>query len=636
VIEIASILKEKGLLSEKDIDELEKAIDSGASIEEELVARGISEQEILLAKGKYWDTPTRMIEEGVVIPFETLAHIPEESAKHYHVVPLGIVDGVLEVGMVNPDNIDALDALNFISSKEGIPFKVFIISERSYKEILRQYSGVASGVGQALSEFSEMENSESSSKMQQVEEEREVDLSTDTLESTVREAGRKGATEFSSHDEAPITKVVATVLRNAIEVRASDIHVEPSREQVRVRFRVDGELRQSLVLPSKVQQAVIARIKILAGIKLDEKRKPQDGRFSATIGGRRVDFRVSTFPTYFGEKAVLRILDSEHNAITLKDLGMNEDQLATVHRALQAPYGIILITGPTGSGKSTSLYAMLNEIDRETMNVLSLEDPVEYTIPSVSQSQVRPEIGYTFASGIRSVLRQDPDVIMVGEIRDKETAQLAVQAALTGHLVFSTLHTNNAAGAVPRLIDMGVDPYLLAPTLVLIVAQRLARRICPDSGKVIPIEGALQKMIEGQFIDLPKKFHEKLPEMKEFLAISPTKTCPNGTRGRLGVFEMLEANDELKHAVLTGVEEEQIYHIARKDGMMTLKEDAIIKAAQKLIPYEDVAQIGGALNIEPIPELPQESSQDDEKQTESLATLSKKFENREDGGRDIV
>jgi type IV pilus assembly protein PilB len=423
----------------------------------------------------------------------------------------------------------------------------------------------------------------------------------DNLEQTVQAAGKKGeGTDI--REEAPVTKIVATILRSAIDARASDIHIEPEYDETRVRFRIDGVLNKSLVLPGKVQRAVIARVKILAGIKLDERRKPQDGRFSATIGGRRVDFRVSTFPVYYGEKAVLRILDSERSNITLEDLGMNPDQLDKVRKAVAMPYGMILITGPTGSGKSTTLYAMLNEVDKEGENVLSLEDPVEYNIKGVSQSQMRPEIGYTFAAGIRSVLRQDPDIIMVGEIRDKETAQLAVQAALTGHMVLSTLHTNNAVGAVPRLIDMGVDPYLLAPTLNLIIAQRLVRRLCPDAGKKVPIEGPIKRMIDEQFADLPQKYKSAIPDEKDMLAIQPSSNCPNGTRGRLGVYEMLEIDDEIKRGILEGADEATVSALARKKGMLTLKEDTIIKAMKKLIPYEEIVQIGGLSQINEVEE----------------------------------
>jgi len=612
VINLLSLLEKKGVITEDDVVAISKEVQGGEKTTEDILReRGVSEEEILDAKGEHWDIPVRTIKEDL-IPFKTLQYISEESAKHYQVLPLTFVDNVLEVGIVDPDNIDALDALNFISTRQGVPFKVFLISERDYRKGLEMYSGLSSQVNDALTKFKEEEEAQSGGETAKVgvNEERETQ-NLDDLEQTVQAAEKKGGST-DIREEAPITKIVATILRSAIDARTSDIHIEPEYDETRVRFRVDGVLNKSLVLPSKVQSAVIARVKILAGIKLDEKRKPQDGRFSATINGRRVDFRVSTMPVYYGEKAVLRILDSERSSVTLEDLGMNENQLEYVKRAVANPYGMILITGPTGSGKSTTLYAMLNEVDRDGKNVLSLEDPVEYNIKGVSQSQMRPEIGYTFAAGIRSVLRQDPDIIMVGEIRDKETAQLAVQAALTGHLVLSTLHTNNAAGAVPRLVDMGVDPYLLAPTLDLIIAQRLVRRICPDTGKKIPIEGAMKRMIDEQFADLPEKYHkELLPEAKEVFAIQPSGNCPTGTRGRLGVYEMLEINEEIRAAILDGGEEEKVSTIARKNGMITLKEDTIIKSMQKLIPWEEVAQIGGLINIE------EKFGGEDEEQSES-------------------
>lgn len=607
MIDLLSLLHAKGVLDEKEVNDINtEAHASGKPIEDVLTEKGVSSEHILAAKGEYWNVPTKSLETAD-ISYDVLQYIPEESAKHYQVAPLGLVDNILEVGIVDPDNIEALDALNFISTKKGVPFKIFLISRASWDRIMAMYQGISSEVGQALSALKTDDDTEGTSL--NLSEEKE-DQALDDLEQTVQAAGKKGQ-RASITEEAPVTKIVATILRSAIDVRASDIHVEPERDRVRVRFRIDGALNQSLVLPNKVQRAVVARIKILAGVKLDERRKPQDGRFSATIGGRRVDFRVSTFPVYFGEKVVMRILDSERGNITLEELGMDKEQLSIVRRAVKVPYGMILITGPTGSGKSTTLYAMLNEVDRESQNVLSLEDPVEYNIPGVSQSQVRAEIGYTFASGIRSILRQDPDIIMIGEIRDKETAQLAVQAALTGHLVFSTLHTNNAAGAVPRLIDMGVDPYLLAPTLQLIVAQRLVRRICPDSGKPIPIEGALKHMIDEQFADLPAAYRYKIPEATELLGVQPSTSCPVGTRGRVGVYEMLELTDELKKVVLEKADEATVTAVARKRGMIMLKEDAIIKAMRKQIPYEEVAQVGSSIEIgvaeeEVVEEVPEE------------------------------
>ena len=361
--------------------------------------------------------------------------------------------------------------------------------------------------------------------------------------------------------------------------------------EVRVRFRLDGVLNTSLILPVKIHAALVARVKILSNMRLDEKRKPQDGRFSARIEGRRIDFRVSTFPSYYGEKVVMRILDTEKGVKPLGEMGLSERNLRLIHDALNKPYGMVLISGPTGSGKSTTLYTMLNEIDREKYNVLSLEDPVEYNIPGMSQSQIRPEIGYTFATGLRHTLRQDPDIIMVGEIRDKETAQLAVQAALTGHLVFSTIHTSNAMGVIPRLIDMGVDPFLIAPTLILAMAQRLVQLICPNTGKVVPVAGSISAQIEKEFSDLPEEFKKTIPFSKDVLEIDPTPDCPKGTRGRVAVFEIMKMDRDLEQVILKNPVEGEIMRIARKQGMLTMKEDAMVKAFKHEIPWEEVNKL---------------------------------------------
>ncbi|KKW19328.1 MAG: type II secretion system protein E [Parcubacteria group bacterium GW2011_GWF2_50_9] len=354
---------------------------------------------------------------------------------------------------------------------------------------------------------------------------------------------------------------------------------------------MDGILNTSLLLPTKVHAALLARIKILSNMRLDEKRKPQDGRFSARIEGHRIDFRVSTFPSYYGEKAVMRILDTEKGVKPLQEMGLSERNFSLVREAIQKPYGMILISGPTGSGKSTTLYAMLNELDREKSNVLSLEDPVEYNIPGVSQSQIRPEIGYTFATGLRHTLRQDPDIIMVGEIRDKETAQLAVQAALTGHLVFSTIHTNNASGVIPRLIDMGVDPFLIAPTLILAIAQRLVQLICPDSGKAVPVDGSIKALIDTEFRDLSEQFRKDIPFAKDVLQLEVTARCPKGTRGRVAVFEILKMDRELEEVILKNPAESEVRRVGRKQGMLTMKEDAVVKAFRHEIPWEEVNKL---------------------------------------------
>jgi type IV pilus assembly protein PilB len=337
-----------------------------------------------------------------------------------------------------------------------------------------------------------------------------------------------------------------------------------------------------------VLNAVVARIKILSNMKLDEKRKPQDGRFSARIDGRKIDFRVSTFPVYYGEKVVMRILDQAKGVKPLSELDLLPQYLQMIRDAIARPYGLILISGPTGSGKTTTLYSMLKEIDKEAHNVLSLEDPVEYNVDGVSQSQVRPEIGYTFATGLRTTLRQDPDIIMVGEIRDKETAGLAIQAALTGHLVLSTIHTNDAIGVIPRLIDMGVDPYLIAPTLILAMAQRLVTKLCPGGGKPLPVEGSIQAMFDKEFADLPEEFRGQIPKDKEVYQAQPTAECPKGTRGRVGVFEMFSVDRDLEKVILANPTGPDLWKAVRAKGMITMKEDAIIKALNKVIPFEEI------------------------------------------------
>lgn len=582
-MDLITLLRERGVLSERDEAALQEEMRTTKDPLEKVLARhGVSERDTLLAKGAYWNIPVYELGTSSV-PFETLSYIPGDSAQHYKAVPLGLEDSVLKVGVVDPDNIEALDALNFIAAKKNVTFKIFLISETDFQNILKSYQGVSGDVTEALTALNSSGLGDATDEDDAKQPEVTLDVesrSSDQLDHDVRE-------------DAPITKIVATLLRSAVDGRASDVHIEPGPNQLRVRFRVDGELHTSITLPTKVARAVAARVKVLSGIKLDERRRPQDGRFSAKIAERRIDFRVSTFPTTYGEKVVLRILDQEKGVADLTSVGLVDWQMDIVRAAISKPYGLILITGPTGSGKSTSLYSMLQEVERTKMNVVSLEDPVEYDIDGVSQSQVRPEIGYTFASGLRSILRQDPDIIMVGEIRDKETAQLAVQAALTGHLVFSTLHTNNATGAVPRLIDMGVDPYLLAPTLELVIGQRLVRKLCVGVGRPIPIMGKLKEQINKQFSDLPPEFHHLVPNVTEVLGIEATGSCPTGTRGRTGVFEFMPITQELEQAILESADDRRIYEIARAHGMLTMREDALLKAFRKEIPIEEVNQLGG-------------------------------------------
>ena len=568
-----NFLATKNIISPEQIPLLKEQAKAGEkSLDAILFEAGVTKEDLLQTKGEYFGVPYRDLE-GISVPFDVLKYIPEESAVHYKFVPLGVSDGFLEVGIVNPESIEARDALNFIATKNDLPFKLFLISQDDFDQVLEVYKGLSGQVNQALTEL-ESELSE---------EEKEIKKQL--------EQASQGNDDTHLVEDAPVTKIVATILRYAVEYGASDVHVEPLADKVRVRFRVDGVLNTSIVLPPKVESAVVARIKILAQMKLDEKRKPQDGRFQARIDGRKIDFRVSTFPVYFGEKVVMRILDQYKGVKKMDELGLSDRYLKMLKEAIAEPYGMILISGPTGSGKSTTLYSILGELDTSTKNVLSLEDPVEYTVEGVSQSQVRADIGYTFATGLRTTLRQDPDIIMVGEIRDGETAKLAIQAALTGHLVLSTIHTNTACGIVPRLIDMGVDPYLIPPTLVLGVAQRLVRKICPGSGDPVPVEGSLKSMMDSMLSDLPDQFKGEIPQRGEILKIKATPDCPNGTKGREAVFEMFKMTKEIEDVVLKNPVESEIYKVARQQGLITMKEDAVRKMMQKIIPFEEINEL---------------------------------------------
>lgn len=540
---------------------------------------GISEDDLLRVKGEYFSVPIMKVNTKE-ISFNILKYIPEDSARFYKFAPFGLRDGVLEVGVTDPENIQSMDALQFISAKLGIPFKIFLISKGDFDAVLDAYRGVNLQVDEALDDYKS--NDGDKEKKEEVKEKQEEINLSEELKNV-----KTGSVEKIVED-APIIKIVAVILRNAIEGNASDIHIEHLGERVKVRYRVDGALHTTIMLPANVHSGVVARIKILSKLHLDEKRKPQDGSFSTVIDGRKIDFRVSTMPGYYGEKVAMRILDAERGVKSLDQLGLSDSNKSLIKEAISRPYGIILITGPTGSGKSTTLYSLMNELDKEKSNIVTLEDPVEYHMPDVNQSQVMPEIGYSFASGLRSILRQDPDIIIVGEIRDKETAQLAIQAALTGHLVFSTLHTNNAVGAIPRLVDMGVDPYLIAPTLVLSIAQRLVRMTYPSSRKLITTPESIKIQIEKQFNDLPKEYRDKIEIKNEMYDTVPSSECPSGTRGRIAVFEMFKVEKEMQDMILKNPVENEIYKIARNKGMLTMKEDAMLKAINGVIPFSEV------------------------------------------------
>lgn len=567
-------LVKKGLIQEAQIPEIIRIADEKykGDIDQALNDFNIDSIQLLAIKGIYFNLPVKNIEAKEIDP-SIFKYIPFDSASLYKFVPIGVADGVLEIGVIDPDNIQAMDALQFIAGKINMPFKIFLISRQALKSILDIYHGVGVEVDEALTELDkEISNEKETVNIDQVK--------TDDVVKT--------GEEEKIIEDAPIIKIVAVILRNATEGNASDIHIENSGEKVKVRFRVDGILHTSLVLPLSVYSGVVARIKILAKLHLDEKRKPQDGGFSAKIDGHKIDFRVSTMPSYYGEKIVMRILDSQRGVKPLDELDLSTENLALIREAIKKPYGLILVTGPTGSGKTTTLYSMLNELNKEEQNIVSLEDPVEYQMQGINQSQVQAEIGYTFASGLRSILRQDPNVIFVGEIRDKETAELAIQASLTGHLVFSTLHTNSAVGAIPRLVDMGIDPYLISPTIILVVAQRLSRRICPNSKKSITTDDIMKVMIDKQFADLDPKYKTNLDLSSALNEAVATPECPAGTRGRVPVFEMFKVDHEMQNVILKNPIESEIYRVARANGMLTMREDAIIKSIKGSVPFQEI------------------------------------------------
>ncbi|MBI1984531.1 MAG: Flp pilus assembly complex ATPase component TadA [Candidatus Wildermuthbacteria bacterium] len=566
---ILEILAKKNLIEENKVQDLvSQAQSSGITLEELVLSlKLIDEDTLFSAKSEALNIPLKKVDPGAV-SLKVLNLIPEDSAKYYKMVPFSQQDRVLEIGMVYPEDPQAKEALSFLSRQGNFAFQVFLISISQFEALMKQYRQLKGEMTQALQEL-----------------EKEI----------VQEPAQagKGAMRRIT-EEAPVTKVVAVILRTAVEGGASDIHIEPTRENVRVRFRLLGELHSSLILPLRIHQAIIARIKILSSMRIDENRLPQDGRFSTMVDEKQIDFRVSTFPTALGEKVALRVLDPSKGLKTFEDLGLQEHNLFKLKEACAKPYGLILSTGPTGSGKTTTLYAILHELNKEGVNIVSLEDPVEYMMPGVNQSQVKPEIGYDFASGLRQILRQDPNIILVGEVRDKETASLVIHAALTGHIVLSTLHTNNALGVVPRLIDMGIDKYLIPTTLVLVLSQRLVRRLCDlCKEKINPAEETVS-LIEKEMNQLPPNVHKiVLPLLKQKdTVIFKAKGCrqcgSSGFSGRIGIFEVLSMTESLGKLILQDPSESAIAKEAKLQGMTTMRQDGIMKVLDGITTIEEV------------------------------------------------
>lgn len=499
--------------------------------------------------------------------------IPEEVAKKYSIASFDRKGNILKVAMLDPYNINALNALQFVAEKEGVEVEVYKSTPSVLEDILGNYAETTEAVKEAVKSLKDNVVFEDSADSDKAEKKSEI------------------------LKDAPVTKLVQVIISHAVEGKASDIHVEPMDHDYRVRFRVDGILHVSLIIPKEIGPAVISRVKILANLKIDEKRKPQDGRFRITNNGKEIDFRVSTLPVISGEKVVMRILDKDQGLASIESLGLLGTALESMKTTIQETYGMILFTGPTGSGKSTSLYALLKILNNEERNIITLEDPIEYNIEGLNQSQIKPEIGYTFASGLRTILRQDPNVIMVGEIRDSETAELAVHAALTGHLMFSTLHTNTAIGSIPRLIDMGIEPFLLSSALRTVVAQRLVRRICEDCKEEKEIPESVKKIIKAELekispSELKRYGLDPGKDFKFFHGKGCDKCNGTGLKGRVAIYEVVPLNDNMKNIISekTGNED-----LLRKEciatGVLTIRQDGLLKVLKGFTTVEEIERV---------------------------------------------
>jgi type IV pilus assembly protein PilB len=559
-------LVKRGILKKEEEQKLKREIETLGKREEEVILdkKILSEEELFSLKSEILKIPLKKFEPKEISP-EVLKEIPEETAEFYKIVPISKRGKILEVGMVYPEDLDAIEAIKFLARKKDLEIRTFLITLSNFKRAMEEYRVKREEIEKTLEEL-------------------EKELKVEKEKPTIAELER-------IVEEAPITKAVASILRYGIEGQSSDIHIEPVKDKMRVRYRFLGKLYSSIFLPIKVHPAIVSRIKILSDLRIDETRIPQDGRFSIEYGGRKIDFRVSTFPTAMGEKVAIRILDPRVGLKKMEELGLSGRNFEVLQKAIQKPFGMILATGPTGSGKTTTLYAILQKLNKEGVNIVTLEDPVEYFIEGINQSQIRPEIGYTFATGLRSILRQDPDIIMVGEIRDKETAELAVHAALTGHLVLSTLHTNNAIGVIPRLIDLGISPFLIPYSLSVAIGQRLVRRLCDKCKREIKPTKEIRDLILEEIEKLPEEEKKKLKisqNFKIYEAVGCDECNKTGFSGRVGIFEVLEMTKNLEEIILKEPSEAKILEEARRQGMITMRQDGILKVLKGITTIEEV------------------------------------------------
>lgn len=556
--------KKTGGKSNLDATDLSRLLVAEKILDDE----GVAKAKAAFLNLPYIDLNSVKVEDGV------MDLVPEESRSFYKMIPFERNGRDLKIALLDPSNIQALEALEFLGQKNDMQIRVYVASQPAIEAYLTGGKvNLKSVVGQALEDIAQIDLTEQDAKKEK------TPIST--------------ASEATAIEDAPIIKIVDVILTNAIDSKASDIHIEPSENDVRVRYRIDGILHTSLRLPRNVYSAIISRIKILSNLKIDEHRLPQDGRFHFEVNKQSVDLRVSVLPLMFGEKVVMRILDKATKVPTLEELGLRGTALKWVMENIKKTHGVFLITGPTGSGKSTTLYSILTIRNTPEVNIVTLEDPVEYFIEGVNQSQIKPEIGLTFAAGLRSILRQDPNIVMVGEIRDEETAELAVHAALTGHLVFSTLHTNNAVGAIPRLMNMGIEQFLLSASVNLIMAQRLVRKLCDNCKKETKINSVIQKELEEVLSVTPKDYLDGLDpkNIKVYEAVGCDKCGNIGYKGRMGIFEVMPMVDELQEMLFSKQAAFKIYEAAAKIGMITMKQDGLIKVARGETTIEEIARV---------------------------------------------
>lgn len=522
--------------------------------------RLIDDAKIAQVKSTALKIPYRQVDPKA-IDAKLLQMIPEDTARNYEAVPLSFDNNLLVIGMVHPDDVKDQDAVKFIARQNRWNLGVYLISYGDWQEVLKLYSPYRAEIAKAV---------------------QSLNVKGDGQKIVSLEAG-------AGDQDAPVIRIVADTFREAVGSKASDIHIEPQEKSLRIRFRIDGDLRQAASLPVELAQPIASRIKVVSNLKIDETRIPQDGRFRSKIFERDIDFRVATFPTQIGEKIEIRILDPSSGLKFFDDLPFSDHNRELVKKGLDKPFGMILVTGPTGSGKTTTLYATLQKLNKEDVNIVSLEDPVEYFVAGINQSQVRPEIGYDFASGLRQILRQDPDIIMVGEIRDNETAALGMQAALTGHVVLSTLHTNNAAGVIPRLIDMKVEPFLIPVSVNLIMSQRLLGMLCPDCKAPEEAAPQLQEVIARALAEVPPETKAKYKAPYQIYHAKGCNTCKgHGILGRAQIHEVLLMTPQIEAIVNSGPTIQKITAEARRQGMIPLRSDGVVKALDGMFSLEDV------------------------------------------------